>query len=249
MESVDNLKERFNGLTEGIFEPEELECLKKEVNLKTITGRYSVIRNLYARLDNPAISEGLKDYRYDEMVEEGKMHSEKIKEMQLQHIKLQREKKEATWRYNNKFAQAQRQYSDYIKLARIVFRENPVAQLKLELKGRRNRSFSLWLAQAKAFYHNALEESELSDAFHSFGIANEKLTEALALVEETENSREDRNLKQALAQEGKMQRNEALRSAEFWRMELIALAEMALDPRIAIIISAKKLTLDDPDTE
>ncbi len=57
MESVDNLKERFNGLTEGIFEPEELECLKKEVNLKTITGRYSVIRNLYARLDNPAISE------------------------------------------------------------------------------------------------------------------------------------------------------------------------------------------------
>ncbi|MCP4156887.1 MAG: hypothetical protein GY757_54750, partial [bacterium] len=78
---------------------------------------------------------------------------------------------------------------------------------------------------------------------------NEKLTEALALVEETENSREDRNLKQALALEGKIQRNEALRCAEFWRMELIALAEMALDPGIAIIISAKKLTLDDPDTE
>ncbi len=46
IESVDNLKERFNGLTEGGFEPEELESLKKEVNLKTISGRYSVIQNL-----------------------------------------------------------------------------------------------------------------------------------------------------------------------------------------------------------
>ncbi|MCP4151242.1 MAG: hypothetical protein GY757_26095 [bacterium] len=249
MEQRSDSKESIGNYLGLVSEPEEKKDFPPEKVDNTIYSRIRVIRALYSRLDNDSIKEGLKDYNYDQWVEEGRIHYDNVWEKQSEHIKLQREKKTDTGRLNRIQATAQRRYSDYLKLSRVAFRENPTAQLKLELKGRRSKTFSIWTAQAKAFYHNALEEPELTEAFRDFGITSEKLAEGLALVEEAENIREDRNLKMALAQETTRNRDEALRKAEFWRRELIAIAEMALDPRIAKIISDKKLILKDPDTE
>lgn len=123
---------------------------------------------------------------------------------------------------------AKKSYMANVKIARVALREDMSAMEKLELPGIRKVDFSLWLVQAKSFYNGALETPAILEKLKAYGLNGKKLKAGLALVKEADTARERRERARADARKATKERNEAIRKAEMWRSDLIAIARVAL---------------------
>ena len=76
--------------------------------------------------------------------------------------------------------------SDYIKIERTAFKNNPDILDKLKASGPRSRVFAKWLEAGKLFYSNALSIPEILTGFSNYNISVDKLQQGQQFLLEAE---------------------------------------------------------------
>jgi hypothetical protein len=188
---------------------------------------------------NPVIREALLKYGYDESrFEEGKNLAAEAERLSYERDNKRIEQLNATLELRESLASGKRIYADNMKVARVALRDDPVALQKLELTGPRKKAFSAWLIQAKAFYNGALETPEILKKLSRYGLTKKILQRNLELVDKSEAARENRNRLKADARDATKKRNAAMKKAEWWRHDLLAVARVALEgPHLQLLES------------
>ncbi|UCH96538.1 MAG: hypothetical protein JSV88_06730 [Candidatus Aminicenantes bacterium] len=196
--------------------------------------------SLFARLESvkttvvnaqghPRIREALLKYGYKE---NRFKHGDNLYKAAYKLYEYQKEKYleqlQATEVFQKTRSGAKKSYMANVKIARVALREDISAVEKLELPGIRKVDFSLWLVQAKSFYNGALETPAILEKLKTYGLTRERLKAGLALVKKAETARERRERARADARKATKERNKAIRKAEMWRSDLIAIARVAL---------------------
>jgi hypothetical protein len=122
-------------------------------------------------------------------------------------------------------------YSKYIvtiKVIRIAFKGQPDKLVKFRATGRRNRSLSGWLNDARIMYANILDTPEVMDIMANYGYSFEKLAAERNDVEQVEILHSKRLAEKGEAQQGTVERDKALDELCDWYSDFRAIARIAL---------------------
>lgn len=101
-------------------------------------------------------------------------------------------------------------YMRYVRLARVVFKDDVARRVALGLDGRRKHSFSGWQSQARQFYDSALADAEIQNALATVGITQQALQDGLALMEAADQERHRQQKEIGEAQEATQARDALL---------------------------------------
>lgn len=122
-------------------------------------------------------------------------------------------------------AEVQQVYREHVALARLAFKNDRGMQMKLETTGTRKRSTDAWLAQAMTFYAKV---DEMVPAMEKYGVTQEALLQAQAMIEALATTRQKQLQHKAEAQNATEQRDIALREMNRWMSDFRAAARVAL---------------------
>jgi hypothetical protein len=130
-----------------------------------------------------------------------------------------------------KFDHAYNLYIGYVKLARLVLKDDPGAITTLGLVGERKRTFPGFIAQAKQFYLNAMNNEEIFEKIKKFAITKEKLQAGLDLLSEIEKTDSFQESKKGASQDATLLRNTAFKKLMQWMSEFTQASRIALASR------------------
>jgi hypothetical protein len=150
---------------------------------------------------------------------------------------------QATDAFKTMWAQADADYMRFVKIARIALKEDHAAFQKLALSGIRKNSFSGWMAQAKQFYLNALDDPAVIAKMGEFGMTQEKLETGKSLLEQTEQANATQKKEKGEAQQATLNRDKAVDDLEAWLSDFIAITRIALEDKPQLL---EKLGIVEP---
>ena len=122
-------------------------------------------------------------------------------------------------------AETQQVYSEHVALARLAFKDDRGMQMKLAIAGPRKRANNAWLAQAMTFYGKI---DEMATAMTGYGVSQESLQQAKAMVEALATARQQQLQRKGEAQHATEQRNAAVKAMDAWMRDFRAAARVAL---------------------
>ena len=130
--------------------------------------------------------------------------------------------------------QADKTYKKNLKLARIVFEDNPAAQKALLLKGNRKKSLSGFLNQTTTFYKNLLSNEEWIAGMSEYNINAPVLESGLAAINKVQSDYESQKKETGEAQKATEIRDKAVDALSDWHSKFIKVARIALedDPQL-----------------
>jgi hypothetical protein len=211
---------------------------------RTLADRLELVRMGISAEKNKEITKELLKYNFGpERFDEGRELYKQAQELETVRYRKNVEQKVATLAFRDVADKAKIVYADNMKVARVALRDNLPALQKLELTGPRKKDFSLWLAQAKAFYKGGLEVKEILQKLSTYALTKEVMEQGLELVTTAETAREKRNRLKADAQNATRLRNEALAKATKWRSALIAISRVVLKGAKAQLMEQMGLTI------
>jgi hypothetical protein len=120
-------------------------------------------------------------------------------------------------------------YMRHVKIARIALKDQRGAWQALDLQGRRKKTYSGWVKQARVFYNNAMASADIKAALAVFGITEAVLTDSLANVAEVETKLAAQLKEKGEAQDATEQRDEAFEQLEDFMSDFTAIARIALE--------------------
>ena len=123
---------------------------------------------------------------------------------------------------------ANQAYMRSLKVARVAFKGHVKARTALMLDGRRKRTTSGWLEQARTFYHNLLNQPDLLAEMSTFGYDRSKVTAEADLVEGVAQANEAQEVEKGEAQAATQQRDTALDTLDDWLADFREIAAVAL---------------------
>jgi hypothetical protein len=130
-----------------------------------------------------------------------------------------------------KRSEAHHTYTDYVTIARITFKDDPGMWTKLQIGGRRKRSYAGWIGQARLFYTNLLADEAAMTKIGEFGVTAEKLQDGLALVQAVESQLATLKQETGESQDATKARDEAADTLQDWYSDFKAIARIALQGR------------------
>jgi hypothetical protein len=217
---------------------------------RTFADRLSLIEMALSAEKNKNIRDPLLKYNFGpERFNEGRELYEQTEELDTVRYRKMNEQKVATMTFRDLADKAKIVYADNMKIARVALRDDPPALQKLELTGPRKKDFSLWLAQAKAFYKGALEVKDIQQKLNAYALTKDVMEKGLELVINAENAREKRNRLKADAQNATKLRNESLAKATKWRSALIVICRIALRGPQSQLMEQMGLTISSKYSE
>jgi hypothetical protein len=119
----------------------------------------------------------------------------------------------------------------YIKVARVVLKNDRGAQQKLNLAAQRKRNLSGWLAQAQQFYANALSDTTILDKLAGFGITQAMLEAGQRQMDTVGATDAERRQRKGAAQDSTSMRDDAVAALDEWMRDFIKIARVALQDR------------------
>ncbi|MDR2470455.1 MAG: hypothetical protein LBD27_08300 [Tannerella sp.] len=125
-------------------------------------------------------------------------------------------------------------YSDYmvtLKVLRVAFRQQPEQLMKFNAVGRRRRSLSGWLNDARVLYTNLLNNSEALTEMEKYGYTVERLEVEQQQVEKVAAFHNKRLGDMGEAQQMTQDRDQAIDAAYDWFSDFRAIARIALYDR------------------
>lgn len=169
-------------------------------------------------LDNPPLQARLKSVGFGlDKVRKGKAIYEKVKMMWEAMRQGYGNQYEATDLLAAARKEANRYYNKHIKIARIAIpKENRNLWSRLELAEPRKRTLTPWIRQAESFYINI---EDALDMMAVYGIKQEELAQAKAMVEAVAAARVKRNSSKSIAQQATKNRNDALKELNQWKRD------------------------------
>jgi hypothetical protein len=134
----------------------------------------------------------------------------------------------ATDEVDRKWAESYAAYMVTVKVTRVVFKDRPDLLAKFRVTGRRNKSLSGWLNDARIMYANILDTPEALTALAQYGYGAEKLAAEFAAVDEVENLHSKRLAEKGEAQQSTVERDRAIDELCNWYSDFRAIARIAL---------------------
>lgn len=149
----------------------------------------------------------------------------------------------ATDARDKKLEEAEADYIDYVKIARICLRNDRGSYLKLNLDGSRKKTLSGMLSQAKIFYVNALADPGILAKLSKFSVTKEKLEAGKKLIDETEAAIAMQKKEGGEAQQATFDRNEDMHKLDEWMGDFKVIARIALKDKPQLL---EKLGMVEP---
>lgn len=119
-------------------------------------------------------------------------------------------------------------YIRTLKIARVAFKGNSLAEGALLLRGSRRETLSGWLQQATTFYSNLLAAPDLLAAMEGFGFSRAKLDGEAALVAAVRDANAAHQREKGEAQDATRQRDAKLDELDEWISDFKVIARAAL---------------------
>ncbi|HEX3047109.1 MAG TPA: hypothetical protein VHY08_20315 [Bacillota bacterium] len=138
------------------------------------------------------------------------------------------EKVQATAELNALWEEADKQYMMALKIARVALKSVPKSDIQLLLSGRRKQSLSGWLQQAKAFYTNIINNSDLKALMEQYGYPEDKLQRELDLCNQVGEKDFVQKKEAGEAQQATRFRDQKLDELSAWISDFRAVAKVAL---------------------
>ena len=183
-------------------------------------------------LGDAELQEALAVYGYDaDKLQEGRQLYETARSLHDQQRAEYGDQYAATDALQSAWEEAKTVYIRHVKVARVAFKRSRGTWEELGLSGKRKRTISGWLTQARQFYTNALADPDILTALGEFGITQEKLEAGRALVDDVEAANAAQEKEKGEAQAATVARDEALDALDEWMSDFVAIARVALEDR------------------
>jgi hypothetical protein len=180
-------------------------------------------------LNNEEVLEMLSRYGYGrEKLLEGQALWEKTKEMVTFQTKEYGDQYSQKAEVERLFGEYYPQYMVYLKLARIAFQDNHGFLYSLRATGKRNRSYSGWLKDARAFYGNLSANSEALGKIAAFGVTTMDISAGLDNVNRFETAYQTYLTEMGEAQQSTKDRDKVIDELSSWFSDFRAVARIAL---------------------
>ncbi len=126
---------------------------------------------------------------------------------------------------------AEAAYERTFKLARLLSRNDPDLQQRLDLKYIREYTLESWIDNALIFYDRLLNEADFLTRLKRFKVTPNQLKAEQAAIKNLRQLRNDATAEKGQAQEATRLRNEKLEELDDYCRELKGIAEIALEER------------------
>jgi hypothetical protein len=134
----------------------------------------------------------------------------------------------ATDEVDKVWAEKYAMYIVTVKVTRVAFKDRHDLLVKFRVVGRRNRSLSGWLNDARIMYANILDTPEALTVLAQFGYSPEKLIAERDAVEQVEVLHSKRLAEKSEAQQSTVDRDKAIDELCNWYSDFRAIARIAL---------------------
>ncbi|NJL41652.1 MAG: hypothetical protein HC899_36935 [Leptolyngbyaceae cyanobacterium SM1_4_3] len=181
-------------------------------------------------LTNAQIQSYLSEFGYTpERIQQGKLLYEAALAAHQQQRAEYGDQRTATTTLKQAWDTAKKSYMRYVKIARIVFKDNAGVSTRLELEGDRKKTLSGWLAQANQFYTNLLNAPELLTQLREYGITADKLQAGQAEVQAVDAANLSQKTEKGDAQTATQTKEKAIAALQSWMSDFTGIARLALE--------------------
>ena len=163
-----------------------------------------------------------------EMLSSGQDLLAAAKDSHLEQIQEYGDQIDATNELQMSRANAHHTYIDDIVIARIAFKNEPGMWVKLQLNGKRKRTYSGSVSQQVIFYTNLLGDDDALAKMAVYGVTAEKLQAGLELTKAIEVKLAALKKEAGEAQHATKSRDEAVDDLQEWYSDFISIARIAL---------------------
>ncbi|MBI9070734.1 MAG: hypothetical protein JEY94_04010 [Melioribacteraceae bacterium] len=153
-------------------------------------------------------------------------NSKEINSYQTEKLK---KKSEAVAELARKKSAAKKIYMRHLKIARILFENNPLIIKALELNGKRAAKTNEFIIQVKGFYENALESDNVKTGFKQHGITKLSLNEGLDLINDVSQFLRVVERVKGEAIKATLEKKENLREVYAWYSKFVKISKIALE--------------------
>jgi hypothetical protein len=189
----------------------------------------SIEESLKGVKNSPEIGEKLSVLGYTpERINEGEELFDKVTKL----MTIQIEEYSDLYVANEEFSKLWRKgycvYMVTLKVIRVAFMEQPEVLQRFNAVGKRNRSLSGWLRDAKIMYTNVLNSPEALEIMLQYGYTVEKLEREFQEVTKIEELHSIQLREKGQAQQSTAERDEAFDALCRWYSKFRAIARIAL---------------------
>lgn len=190
-------------------------------------GKYELMLNV--ALSDEEIIPLLTEFGYStEVVNQGKQLFDTAFELNQTQKREYGEQYGATDELRVARKDAYEKYITLVKLARIALKNDRDLLSRLELNGKRQKSYEKLVAQMESFYKGALSETKVQEGLARFNITPEKLEAAKNLMEVMKEKYQTQKKETSEAQRATKDRDAAMESLDDWMSDFIGVAKIAL---------------------
>jgi hypothetical protein len=200
------------------------------MNGKIIAGKLlSIEESLKGVRNNPEIAEKMSAFSYTpERLNEGEQLLEKVTRLMTAQVEEYSDQYVASGDFSKLWKKAYGVYMVTLKVMRVAFMEQPEMLQRFNATGKRNRSLSGWLRDAKIMYTNVLNSPESLEVMAQYGYTAEKLEKEFQEVIEVERLHTIQLKEKGQAQQSTAERDEAFDALCRWYSKFRAIARIAL---------------------
>jgi hypothetical protein len=190
---------------------------------------HSIEDGILGVLNNPEIQLYLEKLGYrKENLTEGQQLLDVATRLMSSHVEVYSNQYIATDEMTKSYTASYARYITTLKIVRIAFKQQPEMLARFNATGRRNRSLSGWLRDARIFYTNLLDTPDALDALKRFDITDKQLNEEWQQVQQVEEMHSLQLKGKSGAQQSTVDRDKAIDAVCNWYSDFRAIARIAL---------------------
>jgi hypothetical protein len=202
----------------------------KKMNGKIIATKLHKIENgILGAQNNSEIRSRMSVYGYTpERISEGRRLLDEVTGLMSAQVEEYGEQYVATDDLGKRWKSTYANYMITVKVVRVAFNGQPELLQGFNATGKRNRSLSGWLRDARILYINLLNSPEAITVMGNFGYSREKLNAELEDVNEVENLHSRQLSEKSSAQQATLDRDTAFDTLYKWYGDFRAIAKVAM---------------------
>lgn len=129
--------------------------------------------------------------------------------------------------FQQSWREAQLQYSQDRRAARVAFQQNEEIRSFLQLDGSYPKSFDSWHQQARTFYVGLLNQPELQAVVQTLGLTVERIQQGIHFLHQLKTARLQQHAQKGSVGDTRNQRNEAFEALHRWMVTFRQVARAA----------------------
>ncbi|AEK23017.1 Conserved hypothetical protein [Capnocytophaga canimorsus Cc5] len=179
--------------------------------------------------NNSKIAEKLDDYGYSESeISEGKALYEKAQAQYGSNKKETEEERVAYLNFKQKMDETSKSYREHRNKAKLIFKNNEEAKVRLALKGSPSKSIVALLEEMTLFYKNLAEQETLRTPLERVKITQQIITEKQSEISQTKDLYAIYSQEKNESEQATKDKNKAFEALDKWTRELYSYAKYAL---------------------